>query len=926
MKRVVFSILLDYDTMIKKLLSMSKSSKKKKRQKEKFKDSFITVDLVEKIFCNEETGKEWVPIEFDTSKIIKGLPSLPFQGKKKKPKLPRPYLTSEEIQAYQAKRQQRKRGSGVKYLPQHALKQMAKYLKIEHLHSIHHIAAEALLNSLPHGWTHYVQPGKSLSIYCCNGKFLTTKHPRDEDLKEVVADGRSRAIVEMRNKGNALGGYFLAWRSLSMIAAVNALKGRLLFVSNLAQKDSLQKKLSSYPMEYEFDIEFNLNFRPKMVKIDYKHVLAYLHDDKFFRKVQKFLDIIDAVELFDFIEEDFEAEDVIRRPDGSIRAPIYSCDLIDFGSKVENVFESLGSSLCKFMKTTAGVKIAPVWDSSVTNTEMGFEFKLSKRNRPKKKSVKESKVEFLGDLIGEETNAKAFEDYYSDEDDYEGESCFLVLEQVHFVHQCSPVQKGVDMYIQRLYQKLLWTQFKRFEKAIIYDIEATVLRPCKFCLEFEGTAAEVELHEEACPKRKRRSAKSLVNNDRLEDLRRRKREKRLLLRAKQHYRRKLYKQAYGQWRGKFQKATGNRRRGIMKLRRVRLKPTFDALLDNYMERKAIFRRLNANFGRRDLIYYFQRLRKYYNVEVQMRQRALKDLNTRNAAFAKAVSHYFKTLKRKIFVKWVFVFELRRQRLLIFAINRREICCIITDDKAPENIDSYSPISLAQMATLLQPFFVCRSISKLNEEAFADSNGKHNVLHKLVQAAKEGTKISTMFVARIPSVLNSTPSTEERKKDKNRKRMISVELSASRLQDIPIFNLESCYQCRKSSPIVPAFFEVLAGHGMGLSHLSQSTETLNTAITSKSLTLLMESKFDFPIPYNIYSHVRIPRKSNSVVASSGSKSPDKPGFLKQLNDAASAIPMDHFAAKLFDSEKRVLLLADVLLEYSNFCAAITGFKD
>ena len=163
--------------MIKKLLSMSKSSKKKKRQKEKFKDSFITVDLVEKIFCNEETGKEWVPIEFDTSKIIKGLPSLPFQGKKKKPKLPRPYLTSEEIQAYQAKRQQRKRGSGVKYLPQHALKQMAKYLKIEHLHSIHHIAAEALLNSLPHGWTHYVQPGKSLSIYCCKRKIFNYKTP-----------------------------------------------------------------------------------------------------------------------------------------------------------------------------------------------------------------------------------------------------------------------------------------------------------------------------------------------------------------------------------------------------------------------------------------------------------------------------------------------------------------------------------------------------------------------------------------------------------------------------------------------------------------------------------------------------------------------------------------------------------------------------
>ena len=163
------------------------------------------------------------------------------------------------------------------------------------------------------------------------------------------------------------------------------------------------------------------------------------------------------------------------------------------------------------------------------------------------KSVSEKKVEFVGDLNDDELTAKAFEDYHSDEDDYEGESCFLALEQVHFLHQCPPVQKDLDKYIQRLYQKLLWKLFKRFEKAIIYNIEATSLRSCKFCSEFNGTRADVESHEDKCPKRKKRSTKSLLDNNRLEDLRRRKREKRMMFRAKQHYRRKLYTLIYVQW-------------------------------------------------------------------------------------------------------------------------------------------------------------------------------------------------------------------------------------------------------------------------------------------------------------------------------------------------------------------------------------------
>ena len=153
---------------------MSKSSKKN-GVKEGVKESFITVDQVEKISYNEDSGKEWIPIAFDTSKVIQGLQSYHFKDRRRS-RVPRPYLTSEEIKAYQSIRQQRKRGSGVKYLPQHTLKQMT-VLKNRESSSIHHIAV-ALLNNLPHGWTHYVQPGKSLSIYCCNGKFLTTKHPR----------------------------------------------------------------------------------------------------------------------------------------------------------------------------------------------------------------------------------------------------------------------------------------------------------------------------------------------------------------------------------------------------------------------------------------------------------------------------------------------------------------------------------------------------------------------------------------------------------------------------------------------------------------------------------------------------------------------------------------------------------------------------
>ena len=108
--------------------------------------------------------------------------------------------------------------------------------------------------------------------------------------------------------------------------------------------------------------------------------------------------------------------------------------------------------------------------------------------------------------------------------------------------------------------------------------------------------------------------------------------------------------------------------------------------------------------------------------------------------------------------------------------------------------------------------------------------------------------------------------------------------------------------------------------MGVSYFSKSMVTLNTAITSKFLTLLLESSFKQPYEYNIYTHLRIPRKIGSIKTLAAATQQDSQ---KAKKEPHSGIPMDHFATKLFECEKRVLILSDTLRDYSDLCASITS---
>ena len=153
--------------MIKNLLSLSRG-KKREKEKAKLKESFVPVSVVEKVDYDRNTRVTWVAQIPNIPGASFRLPSLPFQGPKKKPKIPRPYLLQEERNNYKLKRSERKRGSAEQFLPAHTVEQMAAYLNIEHVRSLYHIAVEALLNDLPTGWQHVSAGSFHLPSQCAD--------------------------------------------------------------------------------------------------------------------------------------------------------------------------------------------------------------------------------------------------------------------------------------------------------------------------------------------------------------------------------------------------------------------------------------------------------------------------------------------------------------------------------------------------------------------------------------------------------------------------------------------------------------------------------------------------------------------------------------------------------------------------------------
>merc|ERR1711871_1509967 len=87
------------DSMIRKLLNYSKKKKKKKE----IRNQFLLFDYAEisHIEYNKKCTK-WIPVLEDAEKegIPYGLPSLPFDENKQKPKIPRPYLLKSELDEY----------------------------------------------------------------------------------------------------------------------------------------------------------------------------------------------------------------------------------------------------------------------------------------------------------------------------------------------------------------------------------------------------------------------------------------------------------------------------------------------------------------------------------------------------------------------------------------------------------------------------------------------------------------------------------------------------------------------------------------------------------------------------------------------------------------------------------------------------------
>ena len=142
-------------------------------------------------------------------------------------------------------------------------------------------------------------------------------------------------------------------------------------------------------------------------------------------------------------------------------------------------------------------------------------------------------------------------------------------------------------------------------------------------------------------------------------------------RAKEHFRGKLKSITFSAWKSPITIIKKRRGEAIFKLRRVRLKPCFDKLERNWATRKAIVRKIVANFGRRNKFYSFGRFKAYYLIEKAYRDAALASFNERDEMYSRAMSFRNRRRKRVMWTKWRFLFEMHRQRLLILAVNSAE---------------------------------------------------------------------------------------------------------------------------------------------------------------------------------------------------------------------------------------------------------------
>ena len=229
------------------------------------------------------------------------------------------------------------------------------------------------------------------------------------------------------------------------------------------------------------------------------------------------------------------------------------------------------------------------------------------------------------------------------------------------------------------------------------------------------------------------------------------------------------------------------------------------------------------------------------------------------------------LKKKIYNSWLLWYYMRKKRIIIFAINKKEICCVImpgSEGSMEEN--NLAPFSMKILSTLIQPFYTCIDVIKLKQD-----DGITNLFEMVKDAITENAMIKTLFITRIPQIKSN---------NYKNKQMFKLDVNIELLRDAPIIYLQrsaSSIKGVKKFIAHKSFTEILLKHHQGCCWLSSKSKVINMSITQRNVAFILENIFeadeingkridkfinmqkccesDPRRLFKIYTNLRIPRK-------------------------------------------------------------------
>ena len=277
------------------------------------------------------------------------------------------------------------------------------------------------------------------------------------------------------------------------------------------------------------------------------------------------------------------------------------------------------------------------------------------------------------------------------------------------------------------------------------------------------------------------------------------------------------------------------------------------------------------------------------------------------------------MKQKIFNLWALVYYMSKKRIIIFAINHKEVYCVILPEAVGSvEHNSIAPVSMNVLALIILPFYTCVKIVSCKKSDMESLR----MFQLLKDAVTENATLNTLFITRP---LRSTV--------RLKRCMLELDVNIHLLKDAPIVYLQTSSRCIQGvyKSIAVKFADILRQHHQGCSWLSSKSKVLTTSITKHNIAMMVENRFDDVTnenrsksfdavsesckmrrePFlNIYMRLRIPR----TIELEGSSKVNNGSGLAQGATTQETLALDHFIASAFSKETNIhLLLVDDTVE-------------